>query len=406
MTAALQRATLLVAALGAVGLLSGCAGAGAPAWTMQPVLRSQDAPGKDASSYYALGRYHQQREELDAAASAFEQAIALAPHERDARNALAVLYARRGQLAPAQAMLAQLNADFPQQAAILSNLGYIDYLRGDLDGAVATLRQALLLDATQPHLRANLALAERALRGKGAANPAPQETAHDVAERSAAGSGSTTGAAAVAALAVRTVPSPLPSPATTPMPTSTAARTKAVTILPAASPLELVQLAPHEFRLQQRSDVAAGYALAAAMPAAAASNMAQPCISCATPALTVVAPAPAGATLQIVNGDGARGVGLRVQRALDSYGIASGRVLEQRRHYQRRTILEYLPGQQARAVALLAALRGHATLIARASLPDGSAMRLVLGHDVLPHLALIDSAARRARPAAAAPTTI
>ena len=180
MTAALQRATILLAALGAVGLLSGCAGT--PARSMQPVLRGQDATGKDAAgyaSYSALGRYRQQRGEPEAAASAFERAIALAPHERDARNALVVLYAGRGQLAQAHGMLARLNADFPQQPSILSNLGYVDYLRGEHAGAVAALRQALALDAAQPHVRANLALAERALRDSGAANPAPLATAHD-----------------------------------------------------------------------------------------------------------------------------------------------------------------------------------------------------------------------------------
>lgn len=339
MRAALQRAAIALAALGA-GLLSGCAGDRTPAWTMQPPPPGQNAAGTAAvsyTSYYALGRYRQQRGELDAAASAFQQAIALAPHERDARNALAVLYAERGQLAPAQAMLAQLNADFPQQASLLSNLGYVDYLRGDHGGAVAALRQALALDAAQPHVRANLALAERALRDSGAGDLASRARLAD------AGSG------------------------------RAATVTTAATIVPVPSPLDLVQLAPHEFRLQPHASV----------------------------------PAAAGAALQIINGYGVRDAGLRVQRVLGSYGIASGRVLEQRRHYQRRTIIEYLPGQHSQALALQAALRGHATLILRASLPNGSAMRLVLGHDLLPHLALIDSAARRARLSAepaAAPT--
>lgn len=342
MMAALQRAALLLAALGGAGMLSGCAGPQPAAWTVQPLSGDQNAASY--AGYYALGRYRQQRGELEAAARAFELAIALAPHERDARNALAVLYAGRGQLAQAQALLAQLNADFPRQASILSNLGYVDYLRGDQDAAVAALRQALALDAAQPHVRANFALAERALRDHGAADFAPRSPPAD------AGAGPAVADATAAAAA------------------------SAATIVPVPSPLELVQLAPHEFRLQPH----------AGMPAAP------------------------GTPLQIINGNGVRDAGLRVQRALDSYGIASGRVLEQRHHYQRRTIIEYLPGQHSRALALQAALHGHATLIARASLPDGSAMRLVLGHDLLPHLALIDGAARRARPAAgpATPPTV
>jgi len=215
-----------------------------PAWTVQPVLRGQPAAGPDPASYagnYALGRQRQQRGELEAAASAFEQAIALAPHERDARNALAVLYAGRGQLAQAHGMLARLNADFPQQPSILSNLGYVDYLRGDHADAVAALRQALALDAAQPHVRANLALAERALRDSGAADPAAPATAP---------------------------PAP-PSPPS--QPASATSRAVAATILPAASPLELVQLAPHEFRLRLRAGAPAAETplAAASMPAAA-----------------------------------------------------------------------------------------------------------------------------------------
>lgn len=412
----LQRAGALLAALCAAAALPGCASAPASgrAPVIEAVMRGSDGSGQDADSpahYYALGRYHQQHGELDAAALAFGQAIALAPQQLDARNALAVLTAQQGQLEPARALLMRLVADFPDQAQPLSNLGYVEYLRGDYAHAAAVLRQALALDAQQPHVRANLALAERALGDHGAAMPTPTQTQTQ------------TQPATVATSAPATAPASTPGmQPDTKRQTQSKLHHAAPVTQPMPSRLEVVQLAANEFRLQPRAaqSVVAKASSTASAPALATASTASPAVAQAiittaplataatatTPPLIVTAslsdapavPAPAASlpeagALQIINGNGVRGAGWRIKRALSRYGIASGRVLDQRRHYQRRTIIEYLPGRQAQADALLAALHGHATLIAVRSLPDGSAIRLVLGRDLLPHLARIETAA-------------
>jgi hypothetical protein len=137
------------------------------------------------------------------------------------------------------------------------------------------------------------------------------------------------------------------------------------------SRMEIVQLGPNEYRLQYRQQPAA-----------------------ATPALTAAAGA---APLQIVNGNGVRGMGERVRALLARQGIAASRVVNQRGHYQRTTIIEYLPGQQQRATDVRTALNGHAVLLPARALPDGLALRLVLGRD---HVARLSTLAAPAAPAA------
>jgi hypothetical protein len=131
------------------------------------------------------------------------------------------------------------------------------------------------------------------------------------------------------------------------------------------SRMEIVQLGPNEYRLQYRQPAAATIA-AATLTAAR------------LPATT--SPVDA-APLQIVNGNGVRGMGERVRALLARQGIAASRVVNQRGHYQRTTIIEYLPGQQQRAADVQTALNGHAVLLPARALPDGLALRLVLGRD-------------------------
>lgn len=134
----------------------------------------------------------------------------------------------------------------------------------------------------------------------------------------------------------------------------------AATLPVTPSRMEIVQLGPNEFRLQYRQ-----------------------------PAADVVDVAAVAERIQIVNGNGVRGMGERVRRLLARHGMGDARVVNQRGHYQRTTIIEYLPAQQARADAMLAALQGHATLLPARALPDGLTLRLVLGRDNATRLAAL-----------------
>lgn len=258
------------AALLGACLLQACAGAPpAPAWSVQPLMRGSDSAGQSAASYYALGRYHQQRGEFDQAGAAFDASLALEPGQLDARNAQAALLTTRGHLAPAAALLRQLAAEFPASAQARGNLGYVYYLQGEPRAARTELEAALALDPQYERARANLALLADSAQESG--------------------------------------PVPL---------------------------------------------------------------------------------AAAGATdnVQIVNGNGAAGLGERIKRMLEGYGIEAGDVVNQRRHYQRRTIIEYLPGREAAARAIHGALRGHALLLPARALPGRIGIRVVLGGDLPPHV--------------------
>lgn len=152
---------------------------------------------------------------------------------------------------------------------------------------------------------------------------------------------------------------PAPSPQLQPAP-------MAATLPVTPSRMEIVQLGPNEFRLQYRQ------------PAADVANVANV--------------AAAAERIQIVNGNGVRGMGERVRRLLARHGMGDARVVNQRGHYQRITIIEYLPAQQARADAMLLALQGHATLLPARALPDGLTLRLVLGRDNATRLAALGDA--------------
>lgn len=141
------------------------------------------------------------------------------------------------------------------------------------------------------------------------------------------------------------------------------------------SRLEIVQLGPNEYRLQYRQQPADSAAAAVAATTATGQN--------------------AAASLQIVNGNGVRGMGERVRALLARQGIATSRVVNQRGHYQRTTIIEYLPGQQQRAADLRTALNGHAVLLPARALPDGLALRLVLGRDHVARLTALAAPAVR-----------
>ncbi len=186
-----------------------------------------------------------------------------------------------------------------------------------------------------------------------------------------------------AAPALDAAAAPAPA-ATAPLPPAE----QAVTLAVAPSRMEVVQLGPNEYRLQYRQPTAVGVATAA--PGQTQTS---------GPAL------PDAASLQIVNGNGVRGMGERVRALLARQGIAATRVVNQRGHYQRTTVIEYLPGQQQQANEVLTALRGHALLLPARTLPRGLALRLVLGRDHATRLNALASTAPSAIPATAATAT-
>jgi len=379
-------------ALLAACLLQACGGAATrpEPTTMTPLpLRLDDSAGLTAEHYYQLGRYLQQRGQDGEAAGAYQRSIALDPRQLDARNALAVLLAAQGRYDDAVALLRLVIADYPAQAQPRNNLGYIDHLRGDDHAAADALREALRLDPGHAQARANLALVDAALARM------PATTAADAAAQPAAGAGLST-AGVIAA------PAPVPPPhaPTAPAPRTAASAASspaplraAPMIVPlSAATMELVQLAPHELRLQARP-AAAALAAAPSGKAAAAHRLLLPALADAAPAAQYAEDDDQpDAHIQIVNGNGVAGMGERVRRLLARRGaLAGASVVDQHRHYQRRTIIEYLPGHEQQARVLYAALQGQALLLGARRLPQQTGIRIVLGHDLIGHIALIDA---------------
>lgn len=323
--------TLLLGTAGV--LLAGCAGAPVtPQWALAPLLRVDHAGGDQAAALYRVGRYHQQRGETAAAAEAFTRSLALQPDQLDARNAQAVLLAGQGRSAEAIDMLRQLAAAYPRAAQPLNNLGYLYAQQGLARQARAAFEQALALEPLHAQARANLARL-------------PTDPAH--ASASAPAWSAPAPAPATAASANAHAAAPAPGGAS-PLTSTTA---------PDQPRLLLVQEAPNRFRLEER-----------ALPARS------------TTLATASAPAPAPA-LQIVNGNGVRGLAERVRGMLRRHGIAGAAIANARAARRGPTIIEYLPGHRQRAETVRAALDGKARLVAARALPGAPAVRLVLGSD-------------------------
>jgi len=316
-------------AVSAACLLQACGTAPPPALATTPLLRISDGDGDNPAYAYRLGREYERQGDLARASAAYARSLALDPAQLDARNAQAVLLAKQGRLPQAAEQLRQLAATFPTLAQPLSNLGYVYHLQGQDALAATTLRAALALAPDYAPARANLALVD-------AATPATLAAAAPALPATSA-----------TAMLLTTAPSPQ---------------------------LQLVRLAPNEFRLQAPAMVAAAGAAAAAGPVVPA----MPTMAAADPAATSDT---APERLQIVNGFGAPGVAAKARDLLRRHGFAAASVTNQRGYRQAQTVIEYVPGQQSRARALRAALPGPVTLAQVAALPRQLTLRLVLGQD-------------------------
>jgi Flp pilus assembly protein TadD len=346
-----------LAALCAAVLLAGCNTVPvAPQWAVTPLLRVDHAGGDAAAALYRLGRHHQQRGELDAAADAFARSIGLQPGQLDARNAQAVLLAGQGKLEPAAVLLRELVAAFPDQAQPLNNLGYVYYLQGKPAAARAAVEQALRRQPNHPQASANLATLSAA-----STVTAP---------------GGDAGAAPVVA------PTALPVAATAGAPAWPSA------LVSAPTQPRLVQVAPNIFNLEAP-------AAAVAQVATITTNPASP-----TSADNAAVAVPAAMRIVIINGNGARGAAKQARRLLTRHGIgnnmgngivigissislgnAGAGMADQRGRPQRDTVVEYLPGRRPQAEDVRAALGGHVRLVAARALPGAPALRVVLGED-------------------------
>lgn len=439
--------TPLLASCGAV-LLLGCASPPQPMpMAVQPLLRMQQSSDQSAAAWYRLGKYHQERGQIGLAMGAYAQSLALDGRQLDARMAVAAIDARQGRLAEARDALLALVEDYPAQAQLSNNLGYVYHLMGDQQAAIAMLRRALALDAASTRAQDNLRLAEAAaaagarsaqlaaapvtpaapalstvpaISAVPAASSVPAVAAVSALPAAPAGASAAPAAAPTAAAApavampgLAAAPAAAPAvalaqPAATMPALAVSARSPAAEAAeaslapPTRAELRQVQEQLRELQLRHAASEAAAAAKAAAE--ATASNLAaHPLPAPApSPAPAALPPAPLPATrttgapvlaqIEIANGNGAPGLAKRFRRALAQLGIPVGRLSNEKPYRQQATVIEYRPGYRQQAADLQAALHGRATL-QDAGPRTRSELRLVLGKDAPAQLASAEDAA-------------
>ncbi|RJG17804.1 LytR C-terminal domain-containing protein [Massilia cavernae] len=367
-----------------VCLLSSCSHLPGPLQLMiQPVQQVRHAANDMSSGYYRLGRYHQERGDLELALTAYTYAIARDPAAPEPRIAAAILHARQGRLPQARAMLLAVCAEYPELVQPRNNLGYVYYLQGEYAAAAAAFRQALALEPANERARNNLALADSASAQPVAGNlPRPAPLASP-ATGTIAGAPPTPAAVPVAAaapaeqasgmqlvrlapnryelrMAERTQPSPLaavsaPAPAAVPAPRVKLAAQPANAVKPAAAPAALVKPAPPAAAVKPATPLAAEHA-------------------------AVVK--PSASRLEIANGNGVAGMARRYKELLGKRGIAVSRLTNARPFGRAGSSIEFVPGFERQARELQAALGGKPSL-QKAAANAGTDLRLVLGKDAV-----------------------
>jgi len=385
-------------------------------------------PGNQAASWNRLARFHHERGQLALALGAYAQSLALDANQLEARNAVAVIEAQRGDLELARKALVALVKDYPGEAQPHTNLGYVQFLMGDNAGAAQTLRRAMALGAG-PKAFQNLQLAEAAL-GKSPAADAPQvaataaeptapavlppvspvpaaapvasapavmpaaEPSHSVTIVSSEAAPAVPVAAAVAQAASTPVVRPQQTPLTAaPLaaakpslelgapetPTVSRSEPQQITVLPdsareIANHMELVKLAGNVYELKAR---------VAAEPAAAPVKSAAPIIAAATPQPAAPVATQSGkvrmARLEVANGNGVTGMARRFRNLLGQMGIPVERLSNDKPFRQVATTIQYSPGFEKQAASLQKALQGKVLLTSKQL--ASSDVRLVLGKD-------------------------
>ncbi|RKQ61194.1 tetratricopeptide repeat protein [Vogesella indigofera] len=386
----MKNTPLLLSLLCCVPLLQSCESVPPKqTWGFQPLLKVRHG-NESPAAYYQLGRYYQGQNRSDLAIPAFQQALALDKHYAEAHNALGSLYAgqRQFELAIMEFQLALAAA--PDTAHFYNNLGYAYYLQGRPVEAAAALEKAAALKPGDAKITTNLNLAlaqkTKAELVQQAFTPAtaspPASTASNVAEPPVA-QPVTEATVAVPALAPASPPAAVE--ATAPSPSLPATPPLVAEPAPVIAPLPSLQPAPAE--RQQAVEPAAPTMLAAVPPA----------LPTDTP------PTSRAALYEVSNGNGITGMARRVNQALLAQGYPAARLTNSKPFRQPVTVVEYRPGYAGVAARLSASLPLKPAITEKVDLRQSTDVRLVLGRDVMTHLALVTPGQRETQLALGAP---
>ena len=360
----------------------------ARAGAVEGVLAVRDSRGVDSEGMYRIGRQFQGQARFDEAIVAYRKALQLNPANVDARNALAVAYAAKGQARDAEIEFKAAIAIAPARSHLHSNLGYHYLQLGRTEEAIAALAEALRHDPANARARSNMAAASAL-----AALKVPQVPVEPLARPD----GPATEAAAVAArqtaspvqpdarsalLPVEQAQPPVqqarppavaevaPLPISTAFATPVRAKVNLIGEVSQTGAAALVAIMPNVWELRP------SLAHTSAAPPVAARNLAVPGVQ-AYP----VDAAHRIARLEVANGNGVEGLARRVGEYLQTLGVAAPRLTNQRPFDQRRTVIQYVAGQARAAEDLKLTLGSPADLVATARIDRNAQVRVVLGRD-------------------------
>lgn len=392
----------ILAAVASLCLLQGCMtppSAAPSAMKVEPLLQVRNSGSQTAATYYQLGKFHQERGNKEAARAAYVQSIGLDRRQVEARNALAVLHSQDGKLNEAKALLTQLVKDYPRLAYLHNNLAYVHLLRGEPDAAIPALKNALALEPGNARALNNLGLVQTALIEKRNKLTAALGIADVIVGRTAE---------ATPAKADQPVAAPIAAARPAPLP----ARAPVSPVPPAAvnpfvqaaqsshSAMEVVQVLPNVIELRQRQ--AAPVVVAERQQEKVEASLRAIEVKVFEPR-PVEKKAPAAVQSQsrpfrfdVANGNGVRGMGVKVRDALAQRGIQALRVINKRPFNTDTTEIQYVTGFEQEAKRVKSVLASHVTLTPVASISGNQDVRLVLGKDANGHMAVLGGAQRLA----------
>jgi hypothetical protein len=378
----------LIALAVAAILGPGCATHEKPraALDVEPVLSVRHGV-PEAQAQYQLGRYYQGQYRYEQAELAYMRALALDSRHVEAMNALATLYAAQGNLQGSAQMLERVVAMAPDAAHLYNNLGFAYFLQGRFEDAFGAVRKALRLDPTLQRAWANLdRIVDLTPGGTTIASAVKARRLEDIPLQLAAAD-----AAAPAASAshpgTRSVGSEKPAEDQPALTAEIEAARNGVDGVPAAADSYTLVTAAEQVVADGRT-VDLRRAADPATVGEGRSVAPRPGDRAARPA-----PPPAAFRLEVSNGNGVPGFARRFSEHLRSQEIAVARVTNNRSFTIPQSLIEFQPGHESAAQSLLSSTGLPARLVGTANARLRTEVRLVLGHDALPHLEHASSAA-------------
>lgn len=131
--------------------------------------------GYEAARLFAMGVAAHRAGDLDAARSAYERVLLLAPNDVDALNNLGVLLAAQGEYDRAEQVLRRTVRLAPRNPGAWNNLGAVMAQRGHPGEAIAAFQEALQVDPLNTAARVSLAQQHLAIGSAGRARELLEE---------------------------------------------------------------------------------------------------------------------------------------------------------------------------------------------------------------------------------------